>query len=244
MLWMKHEEMHLLEHLEEMRKRLIFTSIFFLVALCAAFLYVRPIYNWLVRNLHQELALLGPSDIIRIYFSIAGVVAVALTIPVAGYHTWKFVRPAMTKEERRATLPYIPAVAALFVIGLSFGYFIVFPMVMAFLNKLSADFETIYTADKYFRFLFHLTVPFGFLFEMPVAVMFLTRLGILNPHRMAGARKISYFALTVTAVAITPPDFVSDILVIVPLFLLYEFSVTLSRFVYRKKMRLQAEAGL
>jgi sec-independent protein translocase protein TatC len=237
------KEMHLIGHLEEMRKRLIFTAIYFLVALCAAFLYVRPIYGWLVRDLTHELALLGPSDIIWVYFSIAGIAAIALTMPVAGYHVWKFVQPAVSKDDQRGTIAYIPAIAFLFILGLSFGYFILHPMVLGFLTRLSEDFEMVYTAEKYFSFLFNLTVPFGFLFEMPVVVMFLTRLGLLNPTRLAKARKLSYFALTVTAVMITPPDIVSDILVIVPLFLLYEFSVTLSKFVYRKKLRLLAEVS-
>ena len=87
----------------------------------------------------------------------------------------------------------------------------------------------------------NLTVPFGFLFEMPAIIMFLTRLGIINPQRLAKSRKISYFFLIVVSVLITPPDFISDILVIVPLVLLYEFSVTLSKIVYRKKLILESE---
>lgn len=241
---MQANEMNLIGHLEEMRKRLIYTAIFFVLALVAAFLYVKSIYQWLVRGVDHELALLGPSDIIWVYFSIAGVAAIALTMPVAGYHTWRFVQPALSKEDQRGTLLFIPAIALLFILGLAFGYFVLHPMVLGFLTRLSVDFQMVYTAEKYFSFLFNLTVPFGFLFEMPVVVMFLTRLGLLNPVRLAKARKLSYFGLTVTAVMITPPDIVSDILVIVPLFLLYEFSVTLSKLVYRKKLRLAAEAGL
>lgn len=112
-----------------------------------------------------------------------------------------------------------------------------FPIVLGFLTKLSAgQFETMFTADKYFRFMIHLSLPFGFLFEMPLVVMFLTRLGILNPMRLVKARKLSYFALIVVSILITPPDFISDILVIVPLLLLYELSVTISKVVYRKRI--------
>ena len=85
-----------------------------------------------------------------------------------------------------------------------------------------------YTAEKYFSFMVNMTVPFGVLFEMPVVVMFLTQIGVLSPKRMAKMRKLAYFVLAVTAVTITPPDIISDILVIIPLFLLYEISVTLS----------------
>jgi len=140
------------------------------------------------------------------------------------------------------TLAFIPGIFILFISGIAFGYFLLFPIVLSFLQSLAGDqFETFFTVDKYFRFMINLTVPFGFLFEMPAIIMFLTRLGIINPQRLAKSRKISYFFLIVVSVLITPPDFISDILVIVPLVLLYEFSVTLSKIVYRKKLILESE---
>lgn len=145
--------------------------------------------------------------------------------------------PALTKEERKVTLSFIPGLFLLFMMGISFGYFVLFPIVLGFLMKLSAgQFETMFTADKYFRFMISLSLPFGFLFEMPLVVMFLTKLGILNPIRLAKARKLSYFALIVVSIMITPPDLISDILVIVPLLLLYEVSVTISKIVYKKRL--------
>nr|WP_255570341.1 twin-arginine translocase subunit TatC [Cohnella sp. CFH 77786] len=229
--------------MDEMRRRLIFTLIAFAVSLCGAFLYVQEIYRWLVRNLDQKLAILAPSDVLWVYLKLAGVVAIAVTLPIAGYQIWRFVSPALRPQERRATLAYIPWLAVLFVAGIAFGYWIIYPMVLQFLESMSGDFETVYTADKYFSFMLSVTVPFGLLFEMPVTVMFLTRLGILNPARLAKARKLSYFALTVTAVLITPPDIVSDIIVVIPLFLLYEVSVALSKIIYRKRIETRAEAA-
>lgn len=89
----------------------------------------------------------------------------------------------------------------------------------------------------------HMTLPFGLLFEMPAAVMFLTKLGILNPERLAKARKMAYFILLIVGVTITPPDILSDIIVIIPLFLLYEISITISRVVYRKQLNPQNTAS-
>ena len=130
----------------------------------------------------------------------------------------------------------------LFLIGISFGYLILFPMVLSFMNQMAAaDFNAMYTAEKYFTFMIHMTVPFGLLFEMPAVVMFLTRLGILNPHRLAKARKLAYFLLVIVAVTITPPDILSDLVVTVPLFLLYEISIAISKVVYRKQLKLQNE---
>jgi sec-independent protein translocase protein TatC len=224
-------------HLDELRRRIMFTLIAFLVSISGAFVYVKDMYRWLVRDLDQKLAILAPSDIIWVYLMLAGVVAIAVTIPIAGLQLWRFIKPALSLREQKMTLSYIPALALLFIVGIAFGYFIIYPMILGFLEKLSDDFETVYTAQKYFAFMLNMTVPFGFLFEMPAIVMFLTSLGILNPKRLAKARKLAYFILTITAVMITPPDIVSDLLVIAPLLLLYEISVTLSKWVFRKQMR-------
>lgn len=234
---MSDKELHLTEHLAELRKRLLITLGTFVVALCGALLYVQPIYEFLTRDLDDQLQVLGPTDVIWVYFMIAGVFAIAVTIPVGAYQLWRFVSPGLLPSERNITLAYVPALAVLFVAGLCFGYFIIYPMVLMFLENIAAgQFITSYTAEKYFRFILHMTIPFGILFEMPAVVMFLTSLGILNPVRMAKMRKMAYLVLTIAAVTITPPDIVSDILVIVPLFLLYEISVGLSRIVYRKRL--------
>ncbi|MEK3882024.1 twin-arginine translocase subunit TatC [Paenibacillus sp. PL2-23] len=235
-------DQNLIGHLEEMRTRLIRTLISFLVAMAAAFLYVEEIYAWLVRDMEQKLVLLGPSDVIWVYMMIAGVVAIAISLPVAAYQIWKFVTPALPIATKRATLLFIPGISVLFAAGICFGYFILFPMVLHFMNQMaSGSFETMYTAQKYFTFMIHMTVPFGLLFEMPAIVMFLTKLGVLNPNRLAKARKLAYFLLVIIAVTITPPDILSDIIVIVPLFLLYEISITISKFVYRHQLREKQE---
>ncbi|MED7634089.1 UNVERIFIED_CONTAM: twin-arginine translocase subunit TatC, partial [Lactobacillus paragasseri] len=160
--------------------------------LITAFLFVQDIYDWLIRDLDGKLAVLGPSEILWVYMMLSGICAIAASIPVAAYQLWRFVAPALTKTERKVTLMYIPGLFALFLAGISFGYFVLFPIVLSFLTHLSSGhFETMFTADRYFRFMVNLSLPFGFLFEMPLVVMFLTRLGILNPYRLAKARKLS-----------------------------------------------------
>jgi sec-independent protein translocase protein TatC len=236
-LYMDKSEMGLIEHLGELRKRMIITLVSFIVSLLISLIFVKDIHQFLVNDLDGKLALLGPGDILWIYMTIAGVVAIASTIPIAAFQVWKFVMPALTKDEQRSTLAFIPCLFILFLLGISFGYFLLFPIVLSFMETLAGDqFQTFFTVDKYFRFMINLILPFGFLFEMPAVVMFLTRLGILNPLKLVKARKISYFILIVVSVLITPPDFISDILVIVPLLILYEFSITLSKIVYRKRI--------
>lgn len=233
---MDNRDMDLIGHLEELRKRIIITLGTFILLFIISFLYVQEIYSWLVQDIPVKLAILGPSDILWVYFLLASVVSLAGTIPIAAHQIWLFVRPALKESEQKITLAYIPALFLLFVGGISFGYFIIFPIVFQFLLSLSEGvMMTYFTTDKYFRFVVHMTLPFGFLFELPVVMMFLTSLGVLNPYRLQKMRKYAYFILILTAVFITPPDFLSDILVVIPLLFLYECSVLLSKVVYRRK---------
>jgi len=235
---MKGQSMKVVQHLEELRKAIIITVGIFLLFFLLAFIYVQDIYHLLVKDLPFKLALLGPSDILMVYLMIASVVALAATMPVAAHQVWRYISPGLTAKERKLTLAYVPALFILFIIGISFGYFILFPLVMSFLMSLSDDmFTTFFTTEKYFRFLLNMTLPFGFLFELPVVIMFLTSLGIINPYLLTKIRKYAYFVLIITSVLITPPDFISDILVIIPLLLLYESSITLSKFVYIRQQK-------
>ncbi|WP_078410154.1 twin-arginine translocase subunit TatC [Priestia abyssalis] len=240
---MEVKEMRLMDHLEEVRKRIIIILICFLLFLCAAFVFVEDIYNWIVDSAEQKLTILGPSDILWIYFVIAGSFAIVATTPVAVFQIWRFIEPGLKQDEKRVVFFFIPALLLCFAIGFSFGYFVLFPNVLSFLGTLVADqMNTMYTVDKYFKFLFNLTLPLGFLFEMPIVIMFLTRLGVLNPVRLAKTRKVAYVVLTVVSTLVTPPDFVSAIIVLVPLLLLFEFSITVSKIIYKKRGEESLEA--
>jgi sec-independent protein translocase protein TatC len=239
---MEDKELQLVDHLDELRKRIIISAVAFVVFFIVGFIYVTDIYDWIVRDLDVKLIVLGPSDIIWVYFMIATVIAIAGTIPVLASQLWMFVKPALKPIEKRITLSYIPALFILFIVGLSFGYFIIFPMVLEFLVNMGADmFVTNFTAEKYFRFLMNMTLPFGVLFELPAVVMFLTALGIINPFVLSKIRKYAYFVLILIAIVITPPDFMSDFVVTLPLLLLYEISINLSKFVYKKRMKKMQE---
>jgi sec-independent protein translocase protein TatC len=237
---MEDKELQLVDHLDELRKRIIISAISFVIFFIVGFMYVGDIYHWFVRDLDVKLIVLGPSDIIWVYFMIASVIAIAGTIPVLAIQLWAFVKPALRPFERKITLSYIPALFILFIVGLAFGYFVIFPMVLEFLVKMGADmFVTNFTADRYFSFIMNMTLPFGVLFELPAVVMFLTSLGIINPFVLAKIRKYAYFVLILIAIVITPPDFMSDFVVTLPLLLLYEISISLSKIVYKRRLKKQ-----
>ena len=120
----KIDEQTLVEHLSEFRKRLIVTIIFFIAAFLVSLLFCSDIYKLLTASFKQKLTVLGPNDILSIYLMLAGICAFSLTLPFTSYQLWAFIRPALKEKEAKAILSYVPATFILFVIGLSFGFFI------------------------------------------------------------------------------------------------------------------------
>src|SRR5690606_34536833 len=134
---------------------------------------------------------------------LAGIVAIAATLPIICYQIWAFVKPGLTPRERKITLPYIPAIFLLFIGGLVFGYTLFTNFIIPFLLSLNNGmFEVMFTVDGYFKFLLRITLPLAILFELPIIVMFLTSLGILTPDFMRKTRKYAYFILVVISTLI------------------------------------------
>jgi sec-independent protein translocase protein TatC len=124
----------------------------------------------------------------------------------------------------------------MFIGGILFGYFVVFHMLLKVLLEIAREnFIVNLTAANYFDFLVDITLPFGFLFEMPLIVMFLTRIGIITPQKLAKLRKYAYFVLVIIASMLSPPELISHLSVAAPMILLYEISILISRIAYRKR---------
>ncbi|MGV2806334.1 twin-arginine translocase subunit TatC, partial [Clostridium perfringens] len=141
------------------------------------------------------------------YMIIAGVVAVTVTLPIAAYQIWRFVQPALPDGTPRSAVLLIPVISVLFIAGICFGYFVLFPMVLQFMQRMAEGaFQTMYTAQKYFTFMIHMTVPFGFLFEMPAIVVFETKLGLGNPPRQATMRQSADVLRCIGAGPRPPPE--------------------------------------
>lgn len=238
------------DHLSELRRRLVYVLSVFVVVLVAAFFVVDPIYHYVTVNalsgVRIELNAFSFWDGVGVYMKISMVVALGITLPFTLYQIWAFVSPGLKPAEQKATLRYIPFVFICFLAGLAFGYFVVFPLAMSFtgsLNKQLGLIETYGMAD-YFKFLMNIVLPISLLFELPLVILFLTQLRLLNPIRLKKMRRVAYFILVVISVMITPADFFSAFLVLIPLILLYELSVLLSKRVYRKQLAADAEREL
>ncbi|WP_052158785.1 twin-arginine translocase subunit TatC [Halobacillus sp. BBL2006] len=230
--------MNFTDHLSELRKRIIWTLVFFIAFFVVGFLNVRTIQDFFVADLPFDLNMTSPGEIIWIFFTIASIVAIAGTLPVLCLQVWLFIKPALTPKERRVSLAYIPAIFILFLSGLTFGYVVFIQMILPFLLSLNDGmFNEIYTVERYFKFLFRVTIPFAVLFEIPILTMFLTSLGVVNPMFLVRVRKYAYFILIIIGTIISPPDFILQIVVAIPLIILYEISIILSRIVFRKKLK-------
>ena len=233
--------MTLLEHIGELRKRLIFVLIVLGISVIAGFVAADPIYHYLLESgpaKRLDMNAFAVWDGISIYVKIAFLLGLTITLPFTFYQIWAFVKPGLREEEQKATLRYIPGTFVSFLAGLAFAYFVVFPMAFRFTTTVNRNLGLIetYGINQYFSFLFNILIPVSFLFELPIVVMFLTKLRILNPKRLAKMRRLAYFILIALATIITPPDLVSDLLVSFPLLILYEISVFLSSAVYRKQL--------
>ncbi|TMN23693.1 twin-arginine translocase subunit TatC [Lentibacillus cibarius] len=236
------KEMNVVGHLSELRNRLIVTAVFFILFFAAGFVYVEEIYDFIAADLPFTLSVTGLTDLISVYITLAGLIAIVGTLPILCLQIWLFIKPGLTKPERKVTLLYVPVIFVLFLIGIVFGYTIFVELIVPFLLSLNNDmFVEIFTYDRYFKLLFRIVIPFAFFFEIPIIAMFLTRLGIITPAFMRKSRKYAYLILVIIGALITPPDFMLQLVVAVPLVVLYEISILLSQTVYRKKLKKHQE---
>lgn len=245
---MSEKEMSVYDHIGELRKRLIYVVVFFFIVALGSFFLAEPLIIYL-QNAEEakELTMnaFRMTDPIKIYMQFAFIIALIISSPFLLYQLWAFISPGLYEKERRVTLSYIPISVALFLLGVSFSYFILFPFVVNFMGRLASRLEInqVIGINEYFQFLLQLTLPFGFLFQLPVVIMFLTRLGIVTPMFLAQARKYAYFILLVIGGLITPPELISHLMVTVPLFGLYEISIIVSKSAYRKVLKAEMLAA-
>ena len=243
---MDDDQMSIVDHITELRKRIIYVLIMLVVGLIGGFLVADLMYQFVLSRPpadEYEFVSLSLWDGVSIYMKFALLVAIAVSLPFTTYQLWAFVSPGLKPEERKATVKYIPYVFVLFIAGISFAYFVVLPMAFEFTASINQhlNLKEMYSGMQYLNFMFNIVMPMGLLFELPLVIMFLTAIRLLNPIRLRKMRKFAYFILVVLGVTLSPPDVMSDILVSVPLLILYEISVWLSTFIYRKQLRKQQE---
>lgn len=230
------------EHVGELRKRLVVTAYFFFAGLIIGFFVSRPLIYYMQNAPWTEniqMHAFQVMDPLRIYILIMIVVAFVIILPVIMYQLWAFIAPGLYENERRITLSYIPIVLLLMLIGFAFSYFILVPYIIRFTFDLSASMgiQTTIGINEYFGFLFSTVLPFGVIFQMPVLVLFLTQLGIISPPFLKKNRKYAYFILFILAAIIAPPELTTNIILTIPMIILYEISIVISKYGYRRYLK-------
>lgn len=228
------------EHLAELRKQLIKGLAVFLFFFILVFATVNKWLPYVTRG--HDLVILGPLEVVKFYMSISTTVAVGLSLPFLMHFIWSFIKPGLKENEKGFLGLYSPVMLLLFLLGVAFGYFVINPISYHFLVGIGeSNFNVMISAAQYMSYLIMTTVPIGLLFELPIIAMFLSTIGVLTSDTMKNIRKWSYVIMAVFSALITPPDFMSQLLVLVPMVLLYEISIYIVKKLERKR-ELQEES--
>jgi sec-independent protein translocase protein TatC len=240
--------MPFLEHLEELRWRILWSLGALLVGVIIGFVIVQQlgVLELLIRPIEpvledQKLIFLGPADAFFITLKLAVVVGLLLALPVIVYHIWAFVAPALLPREKRAIVPALYFGLVLFCLGAALAYFVVLPLTLRFMMGFQSDvLEASITATAYLAFVVKLLLAFGIAFELPIVVLVLSVLGIVDAQRLAKGRRYAVVGGVILASFLTPGDILSTLLMLGPLILLYELSIGLAKMVERRRERLAA----
>lgn len=229
----------LIDHLGELRKQLIKSALVFFVFLILVFSTINYWFPFIVKG--HDLVILGPMEVIRFYTSISMTLALGLSLPFLCYFLWQFVKPGLKEEESKFIGLYSPVMLFLFLAGIAFGYFVVNPLSYNFLLGMGAvNFAVMISASEYIHFLIITTVPIGLMFELPIAALFLSSIGLLTSSTMKTVRKWSYLVIAIIAAIITPPDFLSQFIIMIPMIALYETSIYLIKRIEVKKANIES----
>jgi len=225
----------LLEHLTELRKQIFKGLIVFILFFIIVFSTINSWFPYVTRG--HSLIILGPLEVVKFYMTISTTLAFGLSMPFLVHFLWSFVKPGLKEEESRFLGLYAPVMLLLFLLGVAFGYFIVNPLSYSFLVSVgAANFDVMVSANEYMHFLVMTTVPLGLLFELPIVALFLSSIGVLTAESMKKIRGWSYIGMGIGSAVITPPDFISQLLVLIPMIILYEISIYLVKRIERKQI--------
>lgn len=225
------DELSLVEHLEELRSRLIIVAGFFGVALAICFWQNQAILEVVNGPLPagKVPATFAVSEAFMATLTVSTYAALIITSPLIVYETWAFVVPALSAGEKRVAKPLVVMTPALFVAGCVFGYFIVLPPAVNFLLGFNAEqFNVLLRASDYYSFFGMTVLAMGLLFELPLAVLIAARVGLVTPDQLRANRRIAVVVIAVIAMFLPGVDPVSMLIEMVPLLLLFELSIWLA----------------
>ena len=258
----------LIEHLAELRQRLIYCFVAFIIGMIICFTIWNPIFDFLTHPLCSAMALRGHSDcgliliklqegfFVAISISLLG--GLVLSFPVIGFQMWRFVAPGLYKTEKNAFLPFIVASPFMFFLGASFAYYVVTPLAFDFflgfqqtgsvldgedVDNAAAGIAFQGSAQEYLSLTIKFIVAFGMCFQLPVLLTLMGKAGLVSAEGLGNVRKYAVVAILVLAALVTPPDVITQVILFVVVYGLYEVSIFLVSRVEKKREQKLREEG-
>ena len=235
------DEQPFISHLIELRNRLLRVVLFVLVVFLCAAPFANEIYTFLSGPLLQHMpenSTMIATDVASPFFTpfkLALVASVFFSMPVILFHFWAFVAPGLYSHEKKMVLPLLVASTGLFYMGVAFAYYVVFPLVFGFLTSAAPEGVAVMTdIAKYLDFVLTLFFAFGLSFEVPIITIVLVWTGLATPQSLAEKRPYVIVGAFIVGMFLTPPDAISQTLLAVPIWLLFESGLLCSRFFVRK----------
>ncbi len=231
-------KMTLMQHFTELRRRILWCALIFVCAFCFGWIvspYVELFLTQPLLSVWDDAALLytGISDGLMIQFSLATLIALIITVPFLLWHIWAYVAPGLHKNEKQFLIPIFLLSPILFVCGAAFAFYILFPTVFKFFLELN---ETAYVptvflpaVTGYLAFSVGMLKVFGIAFQLPLILVGLNRVGVLSKNTVIKSRRYVIIGVFVLAAMLTPPDIVSQVLLAIPMLLLFEVSILFMR---------------
>jgi len=239
---MDEKKLPLTAHLQELRKRLILSFVAIGVAFFVCYAFKEFLFDILAAPLLKVMPIGGSliftsvAEAFFTYMKVAFIAAVILVSPFILYQIWAFVAPGLYQKEKKYVVPFVLGGSLFFAVGVLFAYFVAIPIGFKFLLGYATDFiKPLPSMKEYLSFSIKFLLAFGLVFEFPVVLVLLARIGVVDAKMLARQRKYAILLIFVFAAIITPPDFISQVLMALPLIGLYELSIFLSKIFGKKK---------
>jgi sec-independent protein translocase protein TatC len=219
-----------LDHLNELRRRLMFCVYFFVVVFGISYAFAEDIYYVLALPLKKQLIFTALTEAFLTYVKLAMFMAVFVTFPFFAIQIYKFLAPGLYAREKRAILPFLAASPVLFYGAAAVVYFVVIPAAWQFFMSFeNPDMVLQPKVNEYLSLTMHLIIGFGIAFQMPIVLMLLVKTGLIKNDSLRGGRRYAVVIITIISAILTPPDVVSQLVMSLSLYILYEASIWLSR---------------